>query len=251
MGIIVNCCCGKSLEAAPESAGRHGRCSECRRVVFIPRETEKAVVIYTGINLPLVEAAIIQAMSQLEVQPREAMLDEAEKWAKAWQLPADRHPHTMGLELIAGMVSSCIQRDAAVGMDRVSVHRMKNEPMLRVAVIRENQQLLHIVARIAQDEFLCWHHRDAEDEEAENAKQRTAMLQSLSSGVHCDRCDYNMGFVRLIGRVGLAPIVGYRCTVCNKILCTKCHGKYEKGCPDCHATHSKLQVLAARLPVKA
>ncbi len=251
MGIIVTCCCGKILEAPAESAGRHGRCSECRRLVFVPRETEKAHVIYTGNNFQLIEAAIIQALCQLEIQPREAMMDEADKWAKAWQLPSERKPHSSGLELIAGMVSSCIQRDATVGMDRVSIHRMKAEPMLRVAVIRENRQLLHIVARIGEDQYLCWHHRDAEDEEVENAKQRTAVLQSLSAGVHCDRCDYNMGFVRLVGRIGLAPIVGYRCTVCNKILCTKCHGKFEKGCPECRASHNKLQVLAAKLPVKA
>lgn len=251
MGIIVTCYCGKSLEAPPEAAGRHGRCSECRRIVFVPRQTDKAIIIYTGLDLQMVEAAIIQALSQLEVQPREAMLDEAEKWAKAWQLPPDRKPHSMGLELIAGMVSSCVQRDAVVGMDRVSVHRMINEPMLRVAVIRNNRQLLHIIARTDQDEYLCWHHRDADDEEEENAKQRTAVLQSLSAGVHCDSCNYNMGYVRLVGRVGLAPIVGYRCTVCNKILCTKCHGNYGKGCPECHAPHSQLQVLAARLPVKA
>ncbi len=246
MGIIVTCCCGKRLIAPDSSAGQRGRCSECRRIVFVPYETDRGRIIYQGMDIPLIEGALKQSICRLPIQDREAVLDEAEKWAKAWHLPPDRKPHEAGFDLISDMVISCVQRDAAVGMDHATVLEAAGENMVRVSVARQGEQLLHFIARVGEDEYFAWHHRDAEDEEAEDARQRTDVMQSLSSGVQCEICNHNMGYVRLMTKVGLAPIVGYRCTACNKLFCTKCHGKYEEGCPACGAPHTKLQLLARR-----
>ena len=246
MGIIVTCVCGKRLLTPDSASGQRGRCSECRRVVFVPRETRQGLIFWTGIEFPQLEAAVQQALVQLPVQPRSAILDEADKWAKAWNLPPEREPHQAGLDLITDMVVSCVQRDATVGMDHVTVLQTGGEKMLRVAVARQGRELLHFIARSGDDEFLCWHHRDTEDEQMENEKQRTDILQSLSGGVRCDMCSYNMGYVQLRTKAGLAPIVGYRCAVCNKLFCSKCHGKYEQGCPACGAPLESLQYLARR-----
>jgi len=182
----------------------------------------------------------------LKVQGKEAVLDEAEKWAKAWKLPPDRKPHRAGMDLVCDMVVSCVQRDATVGMEGVNVIQATGEEMVRVGVTRQGKQLLHFVARLGADEFICWHHRDVEDEQADNEKQRTDVIQSITGGVHCELCDYNMGYVRLMTKAGLAPLVGYRCTACNKLFCTKCHGKRGENCPACGASAAKLQYLARR-----
>jgi hypothetical protein len=215
-------------------------------MVFVPRETNQGIVFWSGSEFPLLEAAMMQAASQLPMQDREAVLDESEKWAKAWQLPPDRKPHKGGLDLITDIIVSCVQRDATVGMDEAAVLQVKGEKMVRVAVARQGTQLLHFIARVGQDDYLAWHHRDAEDEMAEDERQRTDVLQSLSSGVHCELCNYNMGYVRLLAKAGLAPIVGYRCTKCNKLFCSKCHGKYKQGCPSCEAELENLQYLARK-----
>ena len=55
-----------------------------------------------------------------------------------------------------------------------------------------------------------------------------------------------MGYVRLLKKAGLTPIVGYRCTACNKLFCSKCHGRYRQGCPACEAPLEKLEYLARR-----
>lgn len=246
MGIILTCCCGKRLMTPDSAAGQRGRCSKCGRVVFVPQQTNHGLVYWTGKEIQYLEAAAMQAVSHLPIQDREAVLDEADKWAKAWHLPPDRSPHAAGLELICDMVVSCVQRDATVGMDGASVLQASGEKMIRVSVARQGRQLLHFIARVGDDEFLCWHHRDAEDEMTEDEKQRTDILQSLSSGVHCELCNYNMGYVRLLKKAGLAPIVGYRCTNCNKLFCSKCHGRYEQGCPACEASLDKLEYLARR-----
>jgi hypothetical protein len=246
MGITLTCWCGKRLVAPDAAAGQHGRCSECGRAVFVPLRSERGVLYWTGSEIQLLEAALRQAVANLKVQSREAVLDEAEKWAKAWRLPPERKPHSAGGDLACDHIISCIQRDATVGMDEASVLQAAGEEMVRVSVLRQGRQLLHFVARVGQDEFFCWHHRDAEDEEIENEKQRTDIIQSLSGGIHCELCYYNMGFVRLMPKVGLAPLVGYRCTACNKLFCSKCHGTHEKGCPSCSAPLGKLQYLARR-----
>jgi hypothetical protein len=246
MGIIITCCCGKRLVAPDSAAGQRGRCSKCGRTVFVPTETDRGVIYFSGDDLPGLEAAIHQAACRLVIQDREAVLDEAEKWAKAWKLPPDRKPLQAGFDLTCDSVVSCVQRDATVGMERASVLQAAGEEMLRVSVTRQEVQLLHFVARIGEDEFLSWHHRDAEDEEADDARQKTDIMQSLSTGVHCELCDYNIGYVRLLTKAGLVPIVGYRCTACNKLFCSKCHGKYEEGCPACGAPLAKLQYLARR-----
>ena len=194
----------------------------------------------------LVEAAVKQSVVQLPVVQRDAMLDEAEKWAKAWRLPPERTPHEAGEELICDMVVSCVQRDVTVGMDRMSVMRAKGEDMLRVLVTRQETQLLHFVARIGPDRYVCWHHRDAEDDESDDAKQRTDVLQSLASGVICDKCGYNLGYCNLVAKPGLSPIVGYHCSQCGRMFCSKCHGKVEMGCPECVAPREKLKFLARR-----
>jgi hypothetical protein len=196
------------------------------------------------------EAAAQQAICELEIQQTEAVLDEAGKWAKAWKLPPDRQPHRAGFSMICDMVVSCVMRDATIGMDRANVSRYDGEQMIRVTVNRQNRQLLHFVARVGQDEYLCWHHRDAEDEAQEDQKQRSTIIQSLSGGVRCALCNYNLGYVRRVAKTGLAPIVGYRCTVCSGIFCTKCHGKFIQGCPSCRATHEHLEILAAKLMPK-
>lgn len=246
MGIMITCCCGKRLVTPDSAAGQRGRCSECGRQVFVPRETSQGVVYWTGTELNLLEAAVIQASCQLPNQDREEVLDEAEKWAKAWKLPPERSPHEAGLDLTTDVVVSCVQRDVTVGMDGLSVLQAKDEKMIRVVVSRQGTQLLHFIARTDDDHYLCWHHRDTEDEQVDNEKQRTDVLQSLSTGVRCELCDYNMGYVRLLSRAGLAPIVGYRCTQCNKLFCTKCHGKARQGCPTCEAPLEDLQYLARR-----
>jgi len=194
----------------------------------------------------LVEAAVKQSVVQLPVVQRDAMLDEAEKWAKAWHLPPERTPHEAGEELICDMVISCVQRDVTVGMDRMSVMRAKGEDMLRVLVARQETQLLHFVARIGPDKYISWHHRDAEDDETDNAKQKTDVLQSLASGVICDKCGYNLGYCNLVAKPGLSPIVGYHCSQCGRMFCSKCHGKVELGCPECVAPREKLKFLARR-----
>jgi len=247
MGIILTCVCGKRLVTPDSAAGQRGRCSECRRLVFVPRQTDRGVIFWSGDEIPLLEASLMQAAMQLEIQDREAVLDEADKWAKAWKLPPEREPHQAGLDLITDIVVSCVQRDATVGMDSVTVLQAKGERMVRVAVARQGTQLLHFVARTAPDEFLCWHHRDVEDDLVDDEKQRTDVLQSLSSGVHCELCDYNMGYVRLLAKAGLSPIVGYRCTKCNKLFCSKCHGRAKQGCPSCGGDYEDLQYLARRL----
>ena len=246
MSIVVMCSCGKRLEAPDSAAGRHGKCSECGRTVFIPRQTDRATIIWSGTDMFLVEAAIKQSVGQLPMVQREAMLDEAEKWAKAWRLPPEHQPHEAVEELICDMVVSCVQRDVTVGMDRMSVMRAKGEDMLRVLVTRQETQLLHFVARIGPDKYISWHHRDAEDDEIENAKQRTDVLQSLSSGIICDKCGYNLGYCNLIAKPGLSAIVGCYCSECGKMLCSKCHGKVEQGCPECSASRDKLKFLARR-----
>ena len=250
MGIIVVCCCGKRLEVPDSAAGRRGKCSECNRTVFVPTTTDRGLVFWSGTDMQILEACVQQSLCQLPVQGREAVLDEAEKWAKAWRLPPEKKPNRSGRGMVCDVLCSCVQRDATVGMDRVTVYQAKDEPMLRVTVFRQEKQLLHFVARTGEDEYLCWHHHDAEDEAVENEKQRTDVIQALSGGVRCAKCGYNIGYVRLVPKVGLAPIVGYRCTSCSVILCSKCHGKYEQGCPECRAGHQHLQVLSARLPAK-
>ena len=247
MGITLTCVCGKRLVTPDSAAGQRGRCSECRRLVFVPQQTSQGIVYWSGDEFPLLEASTQQAAGQLPVEDREAVLDEAEKWAKAWHLPPDRNPHKGGLDLITDIVVSCVQRDATVGMDSVTVLQARDEQMVRVAVARQGAQLLHFIARVGQDDYLAWHHRDAEDEMAEDERQRTDVLQSLSSGVHCELCNYNMGYVRLLTKAGLAPIVGYRCAKCNKLFCSKCHGRYKQGCPACEAPLEELQYLARRV----
>jgi len=246
MGIIVTCSCGKRLVAPDATAGQRGRCSSCSRTVFIPKTTDRGVVYWVGSDLQLLEAALQQAAAQLPLQSEDEVLDEAEKWAKAWQLPPDRKPHRSGLDLVRDIVVSCVQRDATVGIDGASVVQATGEQMIRVGVTRQGRQLLHFIARVAPDDFLCWHHRDAEDEQADDEKQQTDIIQSLTGGVHCELCDYNMGYVRLLEKAGLAPIVGYRCRQCNKLFCTKCHGKRAEGCPACGTDASNLQYLARR-----
>jgi hypothetical protein len=246
MGIILTCVCGKRLVTPDSAAGQRGRCSECRRLVFVPHETSRGTVYWSGTELQLLEACMHQAVSQLKIQDTDAVLDEAEKWAKAWKLPPEREPHKAGLSLAIDIIISCVQRDATVGMDSVAVLKAGDEDMIRVAVDRQGTEFLHIVARVGEDEYLCWHHRDAEDEMADNEKQRTDILQSLSSGVHCELCNYNMGYVRLLKNPGLAPIVGYRCSECNKLFCSKCHGRHKEGCPSCKAGFENLQYLARR-----
>lgn len=246
MGITLTCVCGKRLVTPDSAAGQRGRCSECRRLVFVPLQTAQGTIFWQGTEFQLLEASLLQAASQLPMQDEPVVLDEADKWAKAWKLPPEREPHKAGLDLITDMVVSCVQRDATVGMDAVSVIQAKGEKMIRVAVARQGTQLLHFVARIAPDQYLCWHHRDTEDDRVDDEKQRTDVLQSLSSGVHCELCNYNMGYVRLLNKAGLAPIVGYRCTKCNKLFCSKCHGRYKQGCPACQAALEDLQYLARR-----
>jgi len=246
MGIVVTCKCGKKLTAPDDAGGRHGRCSECGRTVFIPRSTDRALIIWTGTDMFLMEEAIKQTVGRLPEVTREAMLDEADKWAKAWRLPPERQPREAGEELICDMVVSCVQRDAAVGMDRMSVLMAKGEQMLRILVARQGEQLLHFVARIGPDQYITWHHRDAEDDEIDDAKQKTGVMQSLASGVVCDKCGYNMGYCDMLSKPGLAPIVGYYCSQCQHMLCTKCQGKIEQGCTECGAGRDKLQYLARR-----
>lgn len=246
MGIIVTCCCGKRLVTADATAGQRGRCSECGRFVFVPRQTSQGTLFWTGTDLRLLEASLHQAIYQLPVQETEAVLDEADKWAKAWNLPPERRPHNSGSDLICDIVVSCLQRDATVGMDHAEVIQARDEQMIRVVAVRQGAQLLHFIARTGEDEYCCWHHRDTEDAELDDAKQRTDVLQALSGGVHCELCDYNMGFVRMLNKPGLAPIAGYRCRKCNKLFCSKCHGRYKEGCPSCKAPLEELQYLARR-----
>jgi len=249
MPIIVTCCCGKNLEAPETAAGRHGKCSQCGRTVFVPQRTSQELVTWTGTDFQLLEAALHQELFRLPVQPTDRILDEAEKWAKVWKLPPERKPHHAGFDLICDMVSSCVMRDAAVGMDNVSVLRANGEQMVRVAVLRGERKLLHFIARSGEDEYLCWHHRDAEDDETETARERTDVLQSIATGVHCAKCDHNLGYVR-VTKAGLAPIAGYRCGRCGRIFCSKCHGAFVRGCPLCSEGHEALILLAARLVPK-
>jgi hypothetical protein len=246
MGIILTCVCGKRLVTPDSAAGQRGRCSECRRLVFVPQHTTQGLVFWTGTETPFLEASLLQAACQLPVQDEAVVLDEAEKWAKAWKLPPEREPHKAGLDLVTDMIVSCVQRDATVGLDSITVLQAKEEKMIRVSVARQNTHLLHFIARIAPDLYLGWHHRDTEDDRVDDEKQRTDVLQSLSSGVHCEICNYNMGYVRLLAKAGLTPIVGYRCGKCNKLFCSKCHGTYKQGCPACKAPVEALQYLARR-----
>ena len=209
MSVIVTCSCGKKLAAPESAAGRQGKCSQCGRTVFVPQRNSQELIVWSGTDVQLLEAALHQELSQLAIQPAEHILEEAEKWAKALKLPRERKPYYAGFELICDMVSSCVRRDAAVGMDKMTVSQTDGEQMVRVSVQRGERRRLHFVARIGEDEYLCWHHRDAADDEIENVRERTDVLQAIMSGVHCANCEYNIAFAQ-VTKDGQATTVEYR-----------------------------------------
>ena len=208
MVLTVTCSCGRKLLAPPSAAGRHGKCSLCGRMVFVPLRSAHDLVIWSGRDFPLLEAALQQELPQLAIQPAENILNEAEKWAKVWNLPLRRKPAYAGLDLICDVVASCVMHDAVVGMDKVAVLRADGEQIVRVVVQRGERKLLHFVARTGDDEYLCWHHRDAEDDELENARERTDTLQA-PQGVHCAKCEYNIAYAQ-VTKDGQATTVEYR-----------------------------------------
>jgi len=209
VSVIVTCRCGKRVKAPQSWAGRRGKCSYCGQTVFVPLRNGTELIIWSGTDFQLLEWALHQELPQLAIQPAANILGEAEKWAKVWKLPVEHKSHHAGFALICDLVSSCVMRDAAVGMDMAMVSRTEGEPIIRVAVKRGERTLLHFVARSGEDEYLCWHHRDAEDEEIENAREQTDVLQAQPGGVHCSNCEYNIAYTQ-VSKDGQSTTVEYR-----------------------------------------